>query len=69
MTRGPNPALLSPQQRLAEVAALLAIGHRRLCLNREKELDGPDPNEPSCANAVHETENRSLAKPEQENAA
>ena len=34
-----NPASMTPDERRSEVAFLLAVGYRRLCLARRNQLD------------------------------
>ena len=50
-----NPASLSPEERLAEIAAILATGYRRLSLSREsdhKELAETPESEAPCDSGV-----------------
>ncbi len=54
MTRRPrDPAALSPEERLVEIATILATGYRRLLLSRNRKesqisLDSSGLAEPSC---------------------
>jgi hypothetical protein len=51
MTRLPDPAAMSPADRQAELARILAAGFWRLAIN-QTELASPTQHEPSCASAV-----------------
>lgn len=50
-----DPALLAPDERVAEVAALLAIGYRRLLQKTGNSLDESAEREAPCADAAFRT--------------
>ena len=56
MKRGRDPAAMTPAERMGAIAALLALGYRRLQIQRQNELDAPPPDERSCEPLVHGTE-------------
>jgi len=43
-----DPSTMTPDQRLAELGAILAIGVRRHLVSRETELDVATEDEPTC---------------------
>jgi len=48
MTLTRDPADLTPEERLAEVAFLLAAAYLRVLVSRQKELEDSTDREPSC---------------------
>ena len=52
MTKPRDPAAMSPEDRLTELASVMANGYLRLLDSAEKELDQPDPVEAPCVQMV-----------------
>lgn len=49
---GPDPAAMTPEQRMAELADLIATGLRRLGQNLESAVAARGDIEPTCTNPV-----------------
>ena len=56
MIRALDPASMAPAERLAELAEVLAVGHVRVLISRQKELDPGAKNEALCAPVVDDRE-------------
>ena len=52
MTSARDPTDMSPEERLTEVAFLMATGYLRLLVSRQKELEGSAPAAAPCAPVV-----------------
>jgi hypothetical protein len=62
MTPSKDPAVLGPDERLAEISDLLATAYRRLVLARRKGLALEAESEPSCGAAVNAAETKTPLK-------